>query len=46
MVYNNKVAGMLSPSYPDKTLDEQAMILSLDLVKKGYGTSSKKVELF
>ncbi|PFJ30944.1 hypothetical protein CN964_21280 [Bacillus cereus] len=42
MVYNNKVAGMLSPSYPDKTLDEQAMILALDLVKKGYGTSSKK----
>ncbi|ETT85579.1 hypothetical protein [Bacillus mycoides] len=42
MVYNNKVAGMLSPSYPDKTLDERAMILALDLVKKGYGTSSKK----
>ncbi|MGX5430520.1 hypothetical protein [Bacillus thuringiensis] len=42
MVYNNKVAGMLSPSYPDNTLDERAMILALDLVKKGYGTSSKK----
>lgn len=42
MVYKNKVAGMLSPSYPDKTLDERAVILALDLVKKGYGTSSKK----
>ncbi|SFD03417.1 hypothetical protein SAMN05443252_1175 [Bacillus sp. OV322] len=42
MVYENVVAGRLSPSYPDETLDERAMILALDLVKKGYGTSSKK----
>lgn len=42
MVYDNKVAGRLSPSYPDGTLDERAVILALDLVKKGYGTSSKK----
>ncbi|MBN6185653.1 hypothetical protein JQN58_01480 [Aneurinibacillus sp. BA2021] len=42
MVYENKVAGRLSPSYPDGTLDERAVVLALDLVKKGYGTSSKK----
>ncbi|WP_212981801.1 hypothetical protein [Bacillus paramobilis] len=42
MVYNNKVAGRLSPSYPDGTLDERTVLLALDLVKKGYGTSSKK----
>lgn len=42
MVYENNVAGRLSPSYPDNTLDERAVILALDLVKKGYGTSSKK----
>ncbi|HHB1888848.1 TPA: hypothetical protein ACOQ40_005299 [Bacillus cereus] len=45
MVYNNKVAGRLSPSYPDGTLDERTMLLALDLVKKGYGTSSKKSKI-
>ncbi|GAB6742421.1 hypothetical protein bcgnr5412_55380 [Bacillus cereus] len=42
MVYRNKIAGRLSPSYPDGTLDERTVLLALDLVKNGYGTSSKK----
>ncbi|WP_438875112.1 hypothetical protein [Bacillus cereus group sp. Bce032] len=42
MVYHNKVAGRLSPSYPVDSLDERAVLLALDLVKKNYGTSSKK----
>jgi hypothetical protein len=41
MVYNGKVAGMLSPSYPDNTLDERTVGLALKLLKKGYGTRSK-----
>lgn len=42
MVYDNSVAGRLSPSYPDNTLDEQSVTLALALLKQGYGTSSKK----
>ncbi|MCZ0754405.1 hypothetical protein [Anoxybacillus sp. J5B_2022] len=42
MVYNGRVAGMLSPSYPDDTLDEKAVIFALKLLKEGWGTSSKK----
>lgn len=42
MVYNGKVAGMLSPSYPDHTLDEQAVDLAKLLLKQDLGTSSNK----
>ncbi|MGF9977358.1 hypothetical protein [Viridibacillus arvi] len=42
MVYNNKIAGMLSPSYPDGTIDEATVISALKLIKDGMGTNSKK----
>lgn len=42
MVYNGTVAGMLSPSFPDETLDEQAVIFALQLLKENnYGINSK-----
>jgi hypothetical protein len=45
MVYNGRVAGMLSPSYPDNTFDEKAVVHALQLLKQGYGTGSKKSKL-
>ncbi|MGG4000258.1 hypothetical protein [Anoxybacillus kestanbolensis] len=42
MVYDGRVAGMLSPSYPDNTLDEKAVIFALKLLKEGWGTAMKK----
>ena len=42
MVYNGRVAGMLSPSYPDNTLDEKAVTFALKLLKEGWGTATKK----
>lgn len=45
MVYNGTVAGMLSPSFPDETLDEQSVILALKLLKDDkYGTNSKTIK--
>ena len=42
MVYNGTIAGMLSPSFPDDTLDEQAVVFALKLLKDNkYGTNSK-----
>ena len=42
MVYNGAVAGMLSPSFPDDTLDEQSVVFALKLLKENkYGTKSK-----
>ncbi|MEN1970030.1 hypothetical protein WMZ97_18395 [Lentibacillus sp. N15] len=45
MVYNGTVAGMLSPSFPDETLDEQAVIFALHLLKDNkYGTNSNTIK--
>ncbi|WP_309479981.1 hypothetical protein [Brevibacillus agri] len=45
MVYKGKVAGMLSPSFPDKTIDKKAVRFASDLVEQGYGTGSRKSKL-
>ncbi|MBQ4899339.1 hypothetical protein KB559_10870 [Paenibacillus sp. Marseille-P2973] len=43
MVYNGTVAGMLSPSFPDNTLDEQSVYFALGLLKDNkYGSSTSK----
>lgn len=45
MVYNGTVAGMLSPSFPDKTLDQQAVAFALQLLKEQkYGINSKSTK--
>jgi hypothetical protein len=44
MVYNGNVAGMLSPSYPDDTVDEIAVSLALKLIKENHGTNSKTIK--
>jgi hypothetical protein len=45
MVYDGRVAGMLSPSYPDNTLDEMAVTFALKLLKDSrYGTNSKTIK--
>ncbi|MFC0300351.1 hypothetical protein ACFFIS_05875 [Virgibacillus soli] len=45
MVYNGTVAGMLSPSFPDETLDQQAVIFALHLLSdKKYGINSKDIK--
>ena len=45
MVYNGTVAGMLSPSFPDETLDEQSVVFGLKLLKEDkYGTNSKTMK--
>ncbi|MET1248341.1 hypothetical protein ABWW58_06075 [Sporolactobacillus sp. STCC-11] len=42
MSYNGNIAGMLSPSFPDETFDERAVIFALHLLKSPtYGTNSK-----
>lgn len=42
MVYTGKVAGRISPSYPDDTSDEQAVDFAKTLLKQGLGTASSK----
>lgn len=45
MVYNGTVAGMLSPSFPDETLDKQAVVFAFQLLKNNkYGTNSKTIK--
>ncbi|MDN3956523.1 hypothetical protein [Sporolactobacillus laevolacticus] len=42
MSYNGNIAGMLSPSFPDGTLDERAVTFALQLLKSPiYGTNSR-----
>ncbi|MCM3318059.1 hypothetical protein M3603_15685 [Rummeliibacillus stabekisii] len=41
MVYNNKVAGRLSPSFPDDTFDRETVISAFALLDEGKGTNSK-----
>lgn len=45
MVYNSRVAGMLSPSFPDDTLDETAVDYAKKMLKDGCGTNSKKEKI-
>lgn len=45
MVYNGNVAGMLSPSYVDGTLDDVAVQFAMKLLKDDrYGTNSKTIK--
>lgn len=45
MVYRGRVAGMLSPSFPDNTVDKKAVRLASDLLEKGYGSGSRKSKI-
>lgn len=45
MVYRGRVAGMLSPSFPDNTVDKKAVRLASDLLEEGYGSGSRKSKI-
>ncbi|MBB4075678.1 hypothetical protein GGR02_003532 [Anoxybacillus voinovskiensis] len=45
MVYKGRVAGMLSPSFPDNTIDKKAVRFASDLVEQGYGSGLRKSKL-
>lgn len=42
MVYDGKVAGRISPSYPNESLDEKAVDFAKELIKKKYGSASNR----
>lgn len=46
MVYNGRVGGRLSPTYPDGTPDKAAVLAALEMLEEGKGASSKLEKLF
>lgn len=45
MVYANKIAGRVSPSFPVNRYDEQAVNYAMSLLSKGYGYNSPTKKL-
>ncbi|MBO3284740.1 hypothetical protein [Paenibacillus polymyxa] len=41
MVYENKVAGKVVPSFPENTLDLRSVMYAFDILSKGWGVYSK-----
>lgn len=46
MVYNGRVGGRLSPTFPDNTPDKAAVLRALEMLEAGQGVSSKLEKLF